>query len=516
MANRFYIPQQRDPMTATSDLALRLIDMRRRAREADTRSELLKEDIATRRRGNELQAEKQVRMYGGKLQSGQEVEGIEPRKVSALETQATAEASRAAAKVKERPQDKDFGMLHVSAAKKILERGFTAGIGKTLIKDLESFVDKKDATTGYVYKFLKPPQNMEYYRKSMLEEAMKAKETATPAQQIELDRTIEALQHPDASKGLSSLVDMVFGPTSRALRMEEAAANTEKGFTLGEGQIRYDAQGNVIAEGKEGDQYEPPYLDDTGNLLQKNKRTGQVEKITSPPTGWTIESDGAGGFRMVQGPTAMMERKTKGDIEGKLIDAGESIARLEEIAESYKPEFLQLYTKLDTLNTKWQEIGKGTAIEKGLSALFGKATPEDRQKLEEYSAFKRDSINNINLYIKEITGAQMSEKEADRIRKAMPDPGEGIFDGNSPSQFESKWKSTMKSMRAAQARYIYYLKNGFKPEEISRMVKSNTMMSLNDIRNRINERAAELSSRGMEPDQIRAELKTEFFTMEGM
>ena len=205
--------------------------------------------------------------------------------------------------------------------------------------------------------------------------------------------------------------------------------------------------------------------------------------------------------------------ETKGDLEGKLFNAQESQSRLEDIAASYKPEFLQLGTKLSTLNTKWQEIGKGTPLASGLATVFGKATPEDQETLTDYSAFRRDSINNINLYIKEITGAQMSEKEAERIRQGMPDPGEGIFDGDSPSQFESKWNSTMKQMRAAQARYTYYLKNGFSAADVNKMAKTNSLMSINEIQRMINDRAKEMETAGTPKDQIPYLLQQEFFTM---
>jgi hypothetical protein len=211
-----------------------------------------------------------------------------------------------------------------------------------------------------------------------------------------------------------------------------------------------------------------------------------------------------------------MTKKTKGMVEEKLFNAQENLARLNEITEMYKPEFLEIKTKTKALGTKWQEIGKGTPIEKGLNLLFGKATEKDKELFSEYSSFKRSSINNINLYIKEITGAQMSEKEADRIRLGMPDPGEGLFDGDAPTQFESKLESSMQSLRLSQARYIMYLKKGNLTEsQIKKMINSDAAMSLNQVKDIINKEGNALQNQGFSADEIEEVLYRKYFTYEG-
>lgn len=155
-----------------------------------------------------------------------------------------------------------------------------------------------------------------------------------------------------------------------------------------------------------------------------------------------------------------MTKKTRGTIEGKLFAAQEGLARLDDIKRGFKPEYQQIATRWNAWATAWQEKAEGTP---GLEWLAGKASPEDKKMLAEFSVYKRKSIENINLYIKEITGAQMSEPEANRLRKAMPDPGEGIFDGNSPTEFKSKMDDVISSLRKASARYAYSLRNGLDP-----------------------------------------------------
>lgn len=205
------------------------------------------------------------------------------------------------------------------------------------------------------------------------------------------------------------------------------------------------------------------------------------------------------------------QRKTTTDIEGKLFNVQEGIARLDEIANSYDPQFLQIGTKTENLWTGWKEKLADTPVKNWMDLGV---SDEERKALEEFSAFRREALSNINQHIQERTGAQMSKDEAKRLRKEMPDSGEGVFDGDSPTQFEGKWKSTIKSLKASQARYIYYLKNGFTPEQIAKMAETDSLMSLQDINRKINKRGGELKKEGLTPAQIKIKLLQEFFSMD--
>jgi hypothetical protein len=76
---------------------------------------------------------------------------------------------------------------------------------------------------------------------------------------------------------------------------------------------------------------------------------------------------------------------------------------------------------------------------------------------------KRRAYENLNLYIQEITGAQMSQEEAKRLRRVMPDPGDGIFDGDSPVQFEANLNDAMSRVRASLNRYKDLRERGLLP-----------------------------------------------------
>lgn len=191
-----------------------------------------------------------------------------------------------------------------------------------------------------------------------------------------------------------------------------------------------------------------------------------------------------GGIDFLQGPgveNIQLSKPQQNKVQEKGINAIEGLKRMEGIVNSFRPEFLEIPKRL---GAEW------TAVKEKLN--MGDVKPEDQEFLEEYSVFKQDALDNINRYIKEITGAQMSKSEADRLRKAIPDPGEGIFDGDSPTQFRSKLINGYKKMKAAHARYNYYLNKGIPATTVDEMVNSGTVVSLKDMERIVEERANQI------------------------
>ena len=165
-------------------------------------------------------------------------------------------------------------------------------------------------------------------------------------------------------------------------------------------------------------------------------------KIFDPVTGnLMVDTTGGAGSTGLTKPTLKK-------VEGELLKATTGLSRLNQIRNMFKPEYQELGTRWGAMWTSAKE------------KLGFKPSGEDRAGLAEFSSFKRRAISNINLYIKEITGAQMSEAEASRLTKGMPDPGKGLIDGDSPTAFESKMNDVISELRMAAARYHYVTKNG--------------------------------------------------------
>lgn len=107
------------------------------------------------------------------------------------------------------------------------------------------------------------------------------------------------------------------------------------------------------------------------------------------------------------------------------------ITRMKGIEYTFKPEYLTAFGKLkqgvfamrDFLNIPVKHLGK--------------LTPAERKWYGEASEFTRKVNDNVNRYIKFITGAQMSEAEATRLMKAVANIGD------TPTEFFAKLQGGM-------------------------------------------------------------------------
>lgn len=135
--------------------------------------------------------------------------------------------------------------------------------------------------------------------------------------------------------------------------------------------------------------------------------------------------------------------KTANTLQQSVLDSNNGLSRLFGIQASFKPEFLTL----------------GGKVKAGLASIKDRAglnlSPEEEQFLTEFSTFATNASNNMNRYIKEITGAQMSEPEADRLLKAVPNP-----ENDGPTQFKAKMDTNIRQLALSRARALHVLREG--------------------------------------------------------
>lgn len=201
-----------------------------------------------------------------------------------------------------------------------------------------------------------------------------------------------------------------------------------------------------------------------------------------------------------QGVLPALQKKTVARAETEIVDIDDSIARLDAISAGFDPRFLQFSSRL------------GAKISGIRSQLGQDISAQDEQFLRQFSSFQRDAIENINLEIKRITGAQMSEKEADRIRQGFPDPGEGVFDGDAPPIFLSKMESVNKSLRLMRARRIILLREGINLDTLTKRGKERQFdtLTLDEVEARADARAKEIRAAGGDDAAVRQMLRNEF------
>lgn len=128
------------------------------------------------------------------------------------------------------------------------------------------------------------------------------------------------------------------------------------------------------------------------------------------------------------------------DVDKMKMQSIDQIGRLEGIKTRFKPEWQTWETSLKQ---------RGLNIADSFEALRDKIPEAERKTMADYAAFKMEAIDNLNRYIKEMTGAAMSEVEAKRLRQAMPDP-----DKDSPTQFKAKLENSIRLSKLTHARYV--------------------------------------------------------------
>lgn len=175
------------------------------------------------------------------------------------------------------------------------------------------------------------------------------------------------------------------------------------------------------------------------DLMLVHPRTGQPirnEPLIAEKLALAKASKSEFHINAAGGDVVMPGTAAKNELDKDIIGASNGLARLQSIQQSFKPEYLEMPNQLAMK-------GLDYANKLGLPI-----SDEQKTKLTEFSRFRQDSYDHMNRYIKEITGAAMSEVEATRLRKAMPDP-----ENDGPAVFKAKIDHSMEIIQAAGERY---------------------------------------------------------------
>ena len=168
-----------------------------------------------------------------------------------------------------------------------------------------------------------------------------------------------------------------------------------------------------------------------------------------PGSGMTVTSDGEGAFELIQGRGAgqpgqsnLLGKKAFDETQRRIMVNAEAMDRMKEIQGTFEERFLTLPTKLEAMYYAGKEIA-GIDLD-----------PDEAKLVGDYDDFRSNVLENLNLYIKDITGAQMSEKEAERIEKAI------INLKKSPTEFKRGMRRIMKTLMRRDRMQRYMLNHG--------------------------------------------------------
>ncbi len=140
--------------------------------------------------------------------------------------------------------------------------------------------------------------------------------------------------------------------------------------------------------------------------------------------------------------SSQMSKPTQTAVETELLNAEKGLLRIDRILNSYDESYLNAPKQWQNwLRDKWERAGFS------LSAAGEK-------ELAGYATFESYTLENLNRYIKEITGAQMSEAEAERLMKSMPQMGEG------KTRFRAKLLAIQAALKANHDAFYSALRRG--------------------------------------------------------
>jgi len=131
------------------------------------------------------------------------------------------------------------------------------------------------------------------------------------------------------------------------------------------------------------------------------------------------------------------------DVQKQMVLLDDSSSSLQNIAGTFKPEFLEWGTQIKN----W---GRGIASKAGV-------LPEgEKNALAEFTNFKTSTLKNLNEEIKRITGAALSESEAERIIASLPNMDDD------PVAFKAKLDASIADIQAKIKRKYGLLSSGVK------------------------------------------------------
>lgn len=250
------------------------------------------------------------------------------------------------------------------------------------------------------------------------------------------------------------------------------------GYELGE-QFDPDANFASIGQAKESVHYLKSLADPKKPSAVQEYEYAVKQGYKGTFRDFELENRKAGATALTVNTGPMLPGKAGANkVDEDLLGVTRGLMQLDQIQSQFKPEFQQYMDKAGFVALSVKE-----------KAGF-KLTNKQQKDLTEFAAYRRNAVNSLNEYIKQITGAAMSEPEARRILSGMPKPGDGIFDGDSPTEFKSKLDDAMQKTKMAVARLAYIKRNGMSLED----GQGNATVPLERMPQLINDRGREIES----------------------
>jgi len=221
--------------------------------------------------------------------------------------------------------------------------------------------------------------------------------------------------------------------------------------------------GKVVPTGITGDNKEPlvevydPNSPTGTRMVRRRDAEGQPGKpesgmeLTHNPDGSISFKTGRKGAAAGDGtPTPTTLNK----VQGGILDDSAAIDRLNEIRKNFDPKFQVIGDRIGYAWSGWKE-------------KFGEALPEtERAELAKFTRYMTSAAENFSRTLKDISGGAVTPQEFERTSRWLPNPGTGLWDGDSPTAIQAKMDHLIDFGKRAVAKKLYIQKNGMKPGEV--------------------------------------------------
>lgn len=138
---------------------------------------------------------------------------------------------------------------------------------------------------------------------------------------------------------------------------------------------------------------------------------------------------------------------TQNDIDKKVVAMSDQLARAQEVVQNFDPTMQETLPRLENAFYQFKD-------------RLGEASPQERALIERFAEHRSRAGDQLNQLIKEMAGSAVSDSEAARILQTMPNPGTGVFDGDSPAEFKRKAEVVVGRLDRAMRRYQTWRQQG--------------------------------------------------------
>lgn len=183
--------------------------------------------------------------------------------------------------------------------------------------------------------------------------------------------------------------------------------------------------------------------------LAGNKISGAPDKQGMNVTLSDGTSINVGGNRKGN-PQTGLGQAAQNEVEKELLQSTNFLKNVIGIEQRFKPEYGTVFGQF---KGKW-------------SALKDKINPESlsqdqKQYLEDFKAYRAEAGQTFSQALKDLSGVAVNPTEFKRAEAYLPNPGQGWFDGDSPTETKAKISRMKDFLRKAVARANYVRRGGF-------------------------------------------------------